>query len=170
MRYTITSPADALRNAILRIVAVAAVGLLVQPSTSAAQDLRPDLDEARSHWITIDQVDFGTVDLDTSRVVVIAPDVYQVRTRWRFATVQTSPEGHRYQTSVAVRGVDCRRRQMALIAFADHQGGKVVRTEAQPVYAARWDRVNPESIIDRIATRVCERGSAQGSIAASSGG
>lgn len=170
MRYTSTSHAGALRSSMLRVVVLAVGGLLTQSSTVAAQDLRPDMDESGSRWITIDKVEFGTVDLDTSRVVVIAPDVYQVRTRWRFANVQTSPEGYRYQTTVAVRGVDCRRRQMAIIAFADHNGGKVVRTEAQPVYAARWDRVNPESIVDRIATQVCERGRAQGTVATTSGG
>ena len=170
MRFTTTSQAGALRRSILRLLVLAAAGLFAQSSAAAAQDLRPDMDETGSRWITIDQVEFGTVDLDTSRVVVIAPDVYQVRTRWRFANVQTSPEGYHYQSSVAVRGIDCRRRQMAIIAFADHHAGKVVRTEAQPVYAARWDRVTPESIVDRIASRVCERGRAQSAIATTAGG
>ena len=123
MRFTTTSQAGALRRSILRLLVLAAAGLFAQSSAAAAQDLRPDMDETGSRWITIDQVEFGTVDLDTSRVVVIAPDVYQVRTRWRFANVQTSPEGYHYQSSVAVRGIDCRRRQMAIIAFADHHAG-----------------------------------------------
>lgn len=155
-----------LRNAgprfTLALVAFAAATLLIGASPAAAQELRPDVDDAGSHWETIDQVELGSVELDTSRLVPIAPGVYQVRTRWRFASVQTSPEGYRYETSVAVRGVDCRRRQMAIIAFADRAQGHVVRTEAQPVYAARWDRVNPESIVDRITTRVCELGGAHG--------
>jgi hypothetical protein len=167
MRYSAFRAIRALRVTLLRSVPVALVAVLIQHAPAAGQDLRPSLDEAESRWLTIDRVELGTVELDTSRVVVIAPDVYQVRTRWRFADVQTSPQGYRYQTSVAVRGVDCRRKQMALIAFADHDGGNVMRTEAQPVYAARWDRVNPESIVDRIATRVCERGGRQTSIASS---
>lgn len=158
MRYAITTPATGLRSAVARIVPLAAA-LLVQPVAASSQELRPDVDGPGARWVTIDQVEFGAVELDVSQVVAVAPDVYQVRTRWRFADVQTSPEGYHYQTSVAVRGVDCRRRQVALIAFADHDGVKVVRTEAQPMYAARWDRVNPESIVDRIATRVCELGS-----------
>lgn len=169
MRYT-TIPAGALRSSVLRLALLAVAGLFTQTSAVAAQDLRPDMDETGSRWITIDQVEFGSVDLDVSRMVAIAPDVYQVRTRWRFASLQTSPEGYSYGSSVAVRGIDCRRRQMAIIAFADHHGGKVVRTEAQPVYAARWDRVNPESIVDRIATEVCARGRAQNAVATTSGG
>lgn len=169
MRHHLRRLSATLRERLVRSTLLALTLLLTQLAPGAAQDLRPELDEVASRWITIDRVELGAVDLDTSRVVVIAPDVYQVRTRWRFSSVQTSPEGHRYRTSVAVRGVDCRRRQVALIAFADHDGGKVVRTEAQPVYAARWDRVNPESIVDRIATQVCSRGSGGEAIAASAG-
>lgn len=136
---------------------------------AAAQDLRPDVD-VDGPWLTIDRVELGAVELDTAQVVEVAPDVYTVRTRWRFAHVQTSPEGYRYRSSVAVRGIDCRRRQMAIIAFADHDGKRVVRTEAQPFYAARWDRVTPESIVDRIASHVCEHEGDGGAVASSAGG
>lgn len=171
MRYIVNSRPASRGAALVRILPLTAAALLLQVAALGAQELRPDLEDVGSRWVTIDRVELGSVELDESRVVPLGPDVYQVRTRWRFASVQTSPEGYRYQTSVAVRGVDCRRRQMALIAFADHDGGTVVRTEAQPVYAARWDRVNPESIVDRIATRVCELGgSGSGAIAASAGG
>ena len=153
-----------------RISFLALLSLLLLAGSAAAQELRPTLDEAGSRWVTIDRVELGSVDLDTSRMVEMSPDVYQVRTRWRFANVQTSPEGYHYQSSVAVRGIDCRRRQMAIIAFADHDGTSIVRTEAQPVYAARWDQVNPESIVDRIATRVCEQGSRGTTRVTSAGG
>lgn len=168
MRYANTTPAAALRSVVLRIVPIA-VALLAQPIQASGQELRPDVDGPGAEWVTIDRVELGAMELDVSQVVAVAPDVYQVRTRWRFADVQTSPEGYRYESSVAVRGVDCRRRQMALIAFADRDGGKVVRTEAQPMYAARWDRVNPESIVDRIATRVCELGGSSGEAMAAGG-
>lgn len=125
--------------------------------TVEGQQLRSDVEAPGSDWVTIDRVELGSVDLDTSRLVEVAPDVYQVRTRWRFASTQTSPEGYRYESSVAVRGIDCRQRAAAIISFADHLGGEVVRTAAQPAYAARWDRVNPETIVDRIASEVCRR-------------
>lgn len=136
------------------------------PSVAAGQQLRPDVDVAGSEWVTIDRVELGSVELDASRLVEVAPDVYQVRTRWRFAALQTSPDGSRYESSVAVRGIDCRQRAAAIISFADQLGGKIVRTEAQPAYAARWDRVNPETIVDRITTEVCRRAPRAPSIAA----
>lgn len=142
-------------------------GALAFPGVAMGQQLRPDVDDAHSRWVTIDQVDLGSVELDTSRLIAVAPDVYQVRTRWNFASVQTSPEGYRYESTVAVRGIDCRQRAVAIIAFADRFDERVVRTEAQPAYAARWDRVNPETIVDRIATEVCNRVPQPASIAAS---
>lgn len=157
-------------SSIARMPFLVLLSLLLLGTPAAAQDLRPTLDEAGSSWVTIERVELGAVDLDTSRVVVMAPDVYQVRTRWRFANEQTAHEGYRYQTSVAVRAIDCRKRQAALIAFADHDGRSIVKTEAQPVYAARWDQVNPESIVDRITTRVCEQGERQVTRITSAGG
>lgn len=109
------------------------------------------------------------MELDTTHVVPIAPHTYQVRTRWRFDQVQTSPEGYPYRSSVAVRGIDSQQRTMAIVAFADH-GNRVVRVEAQPVCAARWDRVNPRSIVDRIATVACTRAAQRSAVTASLGG
>lgn len=170
MRSSISPRSSTPRPSRLRVPLVALLALLSQAGSATAQDLRPTLDEAESRWVTVDRVEMGTVDVDTSRVVALGPEVYQVRTRWRFADMQTSHEGYRYQTSVAVRAIDCRNRQMALIAFADVDGQKVLRTEAQPVYAARWERVNPESVVDRIATRVCEQGRRQDTGLIASGG
>src|SRR5690606_6866417 len=136
---------------------MALVGLLLfHRDAAAAQQLRPDL-ALDGRWITLERVELGALELDTTHVLPMGPHTYQVRTRWQFDEVPTSPEGYRYRSSVAVRGIDCQRRMMAIIAFADHDGGRIVRVEAQPVYAARWDRVNPRSIVDRIATVVCNR-------------
>lgn len=146
-----------------------ALGLsLISLTPAAAQDLRPDV-ELDGGWLTIDRVELGAVELDTARVVPMAPHVYQVRTRWRFADVQISPEGHQYRSSIAVRGIDCRRRQMAIIAFADHDGNRVVHVEAQPSYAARWDQVAPQSIVGRIAAHVCEREADRSAVASAAG-
>jgi hypothetical protein len=134
-----------------------AAGILIQAGPAAGQTLVSRI-EAESRWETIDVVEFGAMDLDVSRVTVTAPGIYEVRTRWRFATAQTTPEGQRYQSSVAVRGVDCRRGEMALIAFANHDGGTVVNEESLPVYAARWEPVAPGSVVGRVASRVCEGG------------
>ena len=145
---------------------VSAAATLAIPSIAAGQQLRPDVDLNDSRWVTIDEVELGSVELDTSRLIPVAPDVYQVRTRWTFASVQTSPEGYRYESTVAVRGIDCRQRAAAIIAFTDRYEDRVVRTEAQPAYAARWDRLNPATIVDRIATEVCSRAPRTPSIAA----
>lgn len=139
---------------------------LLSPVDAVGQQLRPDVEEAESRWVMIDRVELGSVELDASRLLQVAPDVYQVRTRWRFAAPQTSPEGYRYESTVAVRGIDCRQRAAAIIAFADRLDGEVVRTEAQPVYAARWDPVSPRTIVDRITTEVCRRAPAATAIAA----
>jgi hypothetical protein len=159
MRYINAGKQGVSGSPIVRIPLLVLLAMVMTAGRAAAQDLRPTLEEAGSEWVTVDRVELGAVDLDVSRFVALAPDVYQVRTRWRFASAQTSREGYRYQTSVAVRAIDCGKRQAALISFADHDGRDVKHTEAQPVYAARWDAVNPESIIDRIATRVCDQGS-----------
>ena len=161
MRHIVNRPSTASTTWMPRTLLASLLAITAQAGSAAAQDLRPTLDDAASRWVTVDQVEMGSVDVDTSRVVLLAPDVYQARTRWRFATEQTAREGYRYQTTVAVRAIDCSKRQMAIIAFADHDGSEIVRTEAQPVYAARWDPVNPESIVDRITTRVCEQGRRQ---------
>jgi hypothetical protein len=154
----------------IRIALLALLSVPVLPDAAGAQDLRPTMDEAGTRWVNIDRVELGAMDLDTSRFVVLAPGVYQIRTRWRFASTQTSRDGYRYQTSVAVRAIDCRKRQAALIAFADHDGRNVMHTEAQPVYAARWDEVNPESIIDRVATHVCDQRTPETAVVTAIGG
>lgn len=156
-------------KSLLRATGLTLAPTLLALTSSAAQVLRPDVD-VDGRWLTIDRVELGAVELDTAGVVLVAPNVYHVRTRWRFSQVQTSPEGYRYRSSVAVRGIDCRRRQMAIIAFADHDGKRVVHTEAQPFYAARWDRVTPESIVGRIASHVCEREGDDGAVASTAGG
>lgn len=170
MRHSNAGKPRAPWSSLMRVPLLALLSILATVGGADAQDLRPTLDEAGSRWVTIDHVELGAVDLDVSRFVVLSPDVYQVRTRWRFSRAQTSHDGYRYETSVAVRAIDCRKRQAALIAFADHDGQSVMHVEAQPVYAARWDEVNPESIIDRIATRVCDRGSRSTTVLTSLGG
>src|SRR5690606_34287123 len=135
------TPARGFVSMIIRAVVATIAGLLVQAVPAASQDPYPDLDETRGHWITVDEVEFGAVDLDIGDVEVLGPGVYQVRTRWRFANTQTTPDGRLYETSVAVRGIDCRRDEAALIAFANHHGGRAILTEVQPVYAARWEPV-----------------------------
>ena len=151
-------------------IAFFTIVIILFPTLGIAQDLRPTLDEGAARWVNVDRVELGAVDLDMSRFVAVAPGVYQVRTRWRFAKPQTSRDGYNYQTSVAVRAIDCRNRQAALIAFADHDGKNVMRTEAQPIYAARWEVVNPESIIDRITSRVCDQGAQERTVVTAVGG
>ena len=170
MRHSNAMKTRVSEPSIRRVLLIALLPLVGAAGSAAAQDLRPTLEEAGSRWVTVDRAELGAVDLDMSRFVVLSPDVYQVRTRWRFAKAQTSRDGYRYQTSVAVRAIDCRKRQAALIAFADHDGRDVKHMEAQPVYAARWDVVNPESIIDRIATRVCDQGTRETTVLTSIGG
>src|SRR5688500_8262621 len=106
MRNRVPQKPSARGSSTFRIVLLTPLAILMQTGNASGQDLRPVLDEAGSRWVTIDQVALGALDLDLSRFVVLAPDVYQVRTRWRFANVQTSREGYRYETSVAVRAID----------------------------------------------------------------
>src|SRR5690606_34853375 len=133
---------------------LAICGILIQGGPAAGQTLVSRV-EAESRWETVQIVEFGAMDLDVSHVTVIAPGTYEIRTRWRFASAQLSPAGHRYQASIAVRGLDCRRGEMALISFANHNGARVVDEESLPVYAVRWEPVSPESVVGKIATRVC---------------
>lgn len=134
-----------------------ACGILIQAGPAAGQSLVSRI-EGESRWETVEVVEFGAMDLDASQVVSTAPGVFEIRTRWRFSEAQVSPSGNRYESSVAVRGVDCQRGEMALISYTNHDGKRVVDEESIPAFAARWEPVAPGSVVAKIAARVCASG------------
>lgn len=143
----------------MRIADCALALLLLAGATPLAGQTQPvSLAEGDGAWAVVEQVEQGTVSVDTSAIVLLDDGIFQVRTRWEFSRVQHDAGGASYRSSVAVRAIDCPRGEMALLAFADHDRGRIVGTRAQPLYAAAWDRVNPESISARIAGLVCSVG------------
>lgn len=124
-----------------------------------AQDIQQVLDERVGSWTQIDRTEFGTIYMDTTQIQALDADIYQVRTRWAFSEVQTDHEGdHRYRSSVAVRAINCRSKEMAILAYVDLNGRRVVHEADQPLYAPSWGPVNPGSVVERIATWTCTLG------------
>lgn len=124
----------------------------------AAQDAPQLREDGANEWVVIDRTDYGTILLDTAHVVALEPDVYQVRTHWRFATQQATRGGARYDSSLAERVVNCRSHEVAIVEYADMDGDRVVNSVEQPIYAVHWSAVPPGSLLDRIASRTCELG------------
>lgn len=141
---------------LLLLVLLALFAATVRPV--AAQAHFAALEDGGSTWVAIDHVEHGDIYLDTASIVALGEDVFQVRTRWQFARVQTDGDGEPYRTSVALRAVDCRAGEMALLAYADRDGARTVDSVQRPLYAATWEAVNPRSPAARIAERTCAIG------------
>lgn len=124
----------------------------------AAQDTPQLREDGANQWVVIDRTDYGTISLDTAHVVALEPDVYQVRTHWRFARRQATRGGARYDSSLAERVVNCRSQEVAIVEYSDMDGDQVVNSVEQPIYAVHWSAVPPGSLLDRIASRTCEVG------------
>lgn len=145
--------------------------VLSAPEVATAQSARHALDERNGSWAMVSEIEFGAIYLDTARIEVLQPEVYEVRTLWRFAEAQHDEEGAAYHSSVAERAIDCRSNSMALIAFADQDGPTIVNSADRPLPAAEWQSINPESVIARVADRACALGRApRGAVQALSGG
>jgi hypothetical protein len=154
-------------NVIQRSVIAVAISACATQA-AAAQDPAPELDQNVGHWVVVDEVEYGTIYLDTAGVEVLMADVYNIRTRWIFADVQTSRDGEEYSSSVAVRVVNCQSQEMAIMAYADLNGEQVVQSAEQPLYAVYWFDVRPSPILEQIAARTCELGRQKVLIAAAS--
>lgn len=141
-----------------RLAAFSVIVLVAANAAPAGAQSAPDLNERVGDWVVVDQLDYGTIYIDTAHVEPVDPGVYNVRTRWSFADVQTNPEGDRYRSSVALRAVNCTSQEMAIVAYADLDGERVVKTTEQPMYAVYWFNVSPASILEQIASRTCELG------------
>lgn len=147
---------------------IAGVLTMVSAGSASAQSFA-SLDQKVGDWTVVDEVEYGTIYLDTATVEVVDADVYNIRTRWSFADEQTNVDGQQYSSSVAVRAVNCRSQEMAIVAYADLDGERVVKTSEQPLYAAYWFDINPASILEQIAARTCDLGRRVSRIAAASG-
>lgn len=152
-------------NSIHRTLVAVAISACATQSV-AAQDTAPELDQKVGDWVVVDEVEYGTIYLDTAGVEVLTPDVYNIRTRWSFADVQTGRNGEEYSSSVAVRVVNCQSQEMAIMAYADLHGEQVVQSAEQPLYAVYWFDVRPSPILEQIAARTCELGRQKVRIAA----
>jgi hypothetical protein len=146
-----------MNNPVIRVSgALAVLCCMAAPVTAqSAPDVR---DDGANEWAVIDQTDYGTISLDTAHVVALEPDVYQVRTHWRFAKRQATRGGARYDSSLAERVVNCRSHEVAIVEYADMDGDRIVNSVEQPIYAVHWSTVPPGSLLDRIAARTCELG------------
>lgn len=132
--------------------------LCCMAAPAAAQSAPGSRDDGADEWVVIDETEYGVISLDTAHVVALEPDVYQVRTHWRFAQRQATRGGDRYDSSVAQRVVNCRSQEVAIVEYADMDGDRVVNSVEQPIYAVHWSTVPAGSLLDRIASRTCELG------------
>lgn len=158
-----------MRRTKIKHLLFAAVLTVVSAGSAAAQSAA-DLDQRVGDWSVVDEVEYGTIYLDTATVEVLDADIYNIRTRWSFADEQTNADGQQYSSSVAVRAVNCRSQEMAIVAYADLDGERVVKTSEQPLYAAYWFDINPASILEQIAARTCDLGRKLTRVAAAASG
>ena len=132
--------------------------LYCMAAPDAAQSAPGVRDDGAAEWVVIDETEYGVISLDTAHVVALEPDVYQVRTHWRFSRRQATRGGARYDSSLAQRVVNCRSQEVAIVEYSDMDGDRVVNSVEQPMYAVHWSAVPPGSLLDRIASRTCELG------------
>lgn len=142
---------------ISRVIGAVAV-LYCMAAPVAAQSAPGVRDDGAAEWVVIDETEYGIISLDTAHVVALEPDIYQVRTYWRFAQRQATRGGDRYDSSLAQRVVNCRSQEVAIVEYSDMDGDRVVNSVEQPMYAVHWSAVPPGSLLDRIASRTCELG------------
>jgi hypothetical protein len=131
-------------------------------SGAAAQSNEYALQAGDGAWELVNRVELGAIYVDTDGIVLLKPDVYQVRTMWRFASPQRDHEGEAFRTSVAVRAVDCQAGSMAILAFADQEDDRTVNHATRSLTAAEWVSVSGSSIVGQIARTVCEKSGTKG--------
>lgn len=136
---------------------------------STAQSIPSALDEQLGDWAVIENTDYGTVSLDTTRVEAHGDNVYHIRTRWNFARPLTSVKGQPYRSSVAVRAINCQSDEMAILAYANLDGERLVHAERR-LYPANWSTIKPGSSVERIAKRTCELGNRSPRVTVASAG
>jgi hypothetical protein len=149
-------PAPAVLSAARTTLLLAILSLLhLACAPGAAQHHAIALDDASGRWRELGRTEQGILEIDAGSLDSIDDDVFQVRTRWRFLQPQRELDGTVYQSSVAVRVIDCRSGRLALLAFANRDGARATQTASQPLFAARWDLARPESLSARIVGAAC---------------
>jgi hypothetical protein len=113
------------------------------------------LEEGRGRWMEIDRNPQGVVYLDVESLEQMGDEIWQVRTRWAFTQPQRNSRGAPYASSVAVRAVDCRTRELALLAYADRDREAIVDEAEMPLFTAHWEPARPRSVSHRIVTSAC---------------
>jgi hypothetical protein len=124
-------------------------------SAQSARTVQLTLD-AGAEWVLVERIDFGTLSLDTARVVPLEEDVYQVRTRWSFTHPQRDRGGESYDASIAVRAIDCGKQRMAILGFVELQGTRPVESVDRPFFAATWETVGEDTVVGHLARLTCE--------------
>ncbi|HET7321609.1 MAG TPA: surface-adhesin E family protein [Longimicrobiaceae bacterium] len=149
-------PSRAERGALLAAQSLLLLLLTGRPaSAQSARTVQRPLDPS-AEWALVERIDFGAIYLDTAQVVPLDDGVYQIRTRWSFSHPQRDPGGESYDSSIALRAIDCSGQRMAILGFVELKGARPVGSMDRPLFAATWEQIDADTVVGHIARATCD--------------